>query len=158
MNTTLILSILLLFRLALNPMPDSKRRMIAHVAATDTMLGRKIKTITATGQFSLFDKHHTDRAFLKGADGMTMNIIYTVPEMDCFLANHAKDDLQYTYEVHEVEHPDSKVERLNYALRIVSLKTGDDTKTWAQKEAKDWLLMQRHHEQLKKIRHEEGID
>jgi len=75
----------------------------------------------------------------------------TVPEMDCFLANHAKDDLQYTYEVHEVDHPDGKVERLNYALRIVSLKSGDDTKTWAEKEAKDSAVMERHHNQLKKM-------
>jgi hypothetical protein len=121
------------------------------------MLGRKIKTIVASGQFSLFDKQHADRAFIKDGDGMTMNVIYTAPEMDCFLANHAKDDLQITYEVHEIEHPDSKVERLNYALRFVSLKNGDDTRTWAIKESVDPDLIKRHHEQLKKVRQEEGM-
>ena len=156
MNTILTLSCLLLFYLA--PGGQSQSGPIPHSAAADSMLGRKIKTISMCGSFSLFDKQHTERAFLKGADGMTMNIIFAAPEMDCFLANHAKDDLQYTYEVHEIEHSDSKVERLNYAMRIVSLKSGDDTRTWADKETKDSALMQRHHEQLKKLRGEEGMN
>jgi hypothetical protein len=45
--------------------------------------------------------------------------------------------------------------RLNYATRIVSLKTGDDTRNWADKEANDSTMMQRHHEQLKRERSEE---
>ena len=158
MNTILILSCILLLRIGLNPTPESICAVVAHTAATDSMVGRKIKTITMCGSFSLFDKQHPDRAFLKGADGMTLNIIFAAPEMDCFLANHSKDDLQYTYEVHEVEHPDSKAERLNYALRIVSIKNGDDTRTWVIKEANDSELLKRHHEQLKKVRQEEGMN
>jgi hypothetical protein len=152
MNTLLTLSLFLFFRLALAPNPDIHQKMIPHGTSADSMLGRKVKTITMCGTFSLFDKQHSDRAFLKGADGKTLHIIFAAPEMDCFLANHTKDDLQYTYEVHEIEHPGLKAERLNYALRIVSLKSGDDTRTWAQKEAKDSVLMQRHHEQLKEVR------
>ena len=78
---------------------------------------------------------------------------FTVPEMDCFLANHAKEDLQITYEIREVnDTAKKKTEHVNYLIRIVSLKTGDDTNTWAEKEKKDPKLLAAHHEELRKVR------
>ena len=123
-----------------------------HAHQLDTIPGRIIKRITTPAQFVSFDKHHSDRFFARDASSNTMlNLIEVVPETDCFLANHVKDDLQISYEIHEVVDSAGKAERLNYATRIVSLKTGDDTKTWAEKEAKDSTMMQRYHEQLKKV-------
>ena len=128
----------------------------AHAHRLDTIPGRFIKRITTPAQFVFFDKKHSDRFFARDASSNTMlNEIMVVPETDCFLANHTKDDLQISYEIHEVTDSTAKAVRLNYATRIVSLKTGDDTRTWAAKEAKDSTMMQRHHEQLKKLRAEE---
>ncbi len=127
----------------------------AHTHRLDTIPGRLIKKITIPAQFVSFDKKHSDRFYARdGSNGMLMNAIMVVPEMDCFLANHAKEDLQISYEIHEVADSNSKAERLNFAVRVVSLKTGDDTRTWAAKEAKDSTLMQMHHAQLKRIRSE----
>jgi hypothetical protein len=124
----------------------------AHAHRLDSIPGRLIKRITTPAQFISFDKKHTDRFFARDASSNTMlNLINVVPETDCFLANHVKDDLQISFEIHELVDSAGKAERLNYATRIVSLKTGDDTKTWAEKEAKDSTMMQRHHEQLKKV-------
>ncbi len=81
---------------------------------------------------------------------MVMNVILGVPEMDCFLANHAKDNLSFTYEIHESSTPGGQ--RQNLATRIVSLKSGDDTRTWATKEAQDSTIQARHHEVLAKLR------
>src|SRR5437868_12430596 len=64
----------------------------------DSLLGRTVKTITTTGQFVSFDKDHPDRAFIADAMGMSINLILSAPEMDCFLANHVKDNLSFTYE------------------------------------------------------------
>ena len=81
---------------------------------------------------------------------MNMNVIMGAPEMDCFLANHLKEDLSYTYEIHDA--PSEAKGRLNLALRVVSLKSGDDTRTWGQKESQDSVMRARHHEQLDKVR------
>lgn len=118
----------------------------------DTTLGRLVKTITTDAEFVSFDKDHLDRVFLRDQSrGGIVTNFWLAPEMDCFLANHAKDGFRITYEIRE-GCTASKQERVNIALRIVSLKTGDDTKTWAEKEQRDSTMMSRHHEQLQKIR------
>jgi hypothetical protein len=127
----------------------------ARSIRTDSLPGRLIKRVTTQAQFVSFDKKHNDRFFARDAsDQMLLNEIMVVPEMDCFLANHTKDDLQISYEIHELTDSTAKTMRLNYATRIVSFKTGDDTRTWAAKEAKDSTIMQQHHEQLKRERGE----
>ncbi|MDP4198715.1 MAG: hypothetical protein Q8922_13845 [Bacteroidota bacterium] len=123
-----------------------------QITPADTSLGRLVKTITTDAEFVSFDKDHVDRAFIRDEShgGIAMNVLLA-PEMDCFLANHAKDQLRITFEIRERENA-GKTEKLNVALRIVSLKTGDDTKTWAEKESQDSTLLGLHHEQLVKVR------
>ncbi len=121
-------------------------------APADTTLGRLVKTITTDAEFVSFDKDHLDRGFLRDQSrGGIVTNFWLAPEMDCFLSNHAKDGLRITYEIRE-GCTASKQERVNIALRILSLKTGDDTKTWAEKESRDSTLAARHHEQLVKVR------
>jgi hypothetical protein len=127
----------------------------AQSLKADSLPGRFIKRVTTPARFVSFDKKHNDRFFARDAsDQMLLNEIMVVPEMDCFLANHAKDDLQISYEIHELTDSTAKTVRVNYATRIISLKTGDDSRTWAAKEASDSTIMQRHHEQLKREREE----
>lgn len=123
---------------------------VAHIFEADTTLGPVVKTISTTGQFSLFDKDNPNRAFIKDGYGMSLNLILGQPEMDCFLANHAKDNLSFIYEIHESKTSGEK--RQNLVTRIVSLKSGDDTRNWAQKEATDSTTQARHHEVLAKLR------
>jgi hypothetical protein len=52
----------------------------------------------------------------------------------------------------------AKTEWRNYAQRIVSMKTGDDTCTCAAKESQDSTMLREHHEQLKRERMEEGFN
>jgi hypothetical protein len=131
----------------------------AHAHRLDTIPGRLIKRIATPAQFVSFDKKHNDRFFARDqSSGLLLNAVMTVPETDCFLANHAKDDLQISYEIREVMDSTAKTERQNYALRIVSMKTGDDTRTWAAKESQDSAMMRDHHEQLKRERKEEGLN
>ena len=115
----------------------------------DTTLSRLVKTVTTEAEFVSFDKDHGERAFLRDESrgGIVTNFLLA-PEMDCFLANHAKDQLRITYEIREREN----AVKINNAIRIVSLKTGDDTKTWSEREQRDSTLMSRHHEQLVKVR------
>jgi hypothetical protein len=120
--------------------------------ASDTTLGRPVKVVTTPGQFVRFDKNHADRFFfLDQSVNMTLNMVLGAPEMDCFLANHPKDDLRLTYTVYDRTTADGH-ERVNYATRIVSLKTGDDTKDWAEKELRDSALVRTHHHELQKLR------
>ncbi len=129
------------------------------VRADSISLGRLIKRITTQAQFVSFDKKHKDRFFARDAsDQSLLNAVMIVPETDCFLANHVKDDLQISFEIHETADSNNKAVRTNYATRIVSLKTGDDTRTWADKESKDSSMMQWHHEQLKREKFGEGMN
>jgi hypothetical protein len=108
--------------------------------------------ITTRGQFVRFDKDHTDRFFFRDeSSSMTLNMLLGASEMDCFLANHRKDDLQLTYTVYDHETADSH-ERINYATRVSSLKSGDDTKNWSEKESSDSTRLRDHHLELEKIR------
>jgi hypothetical protein len=66
----------------------------ASAQVTDSLPGRFIKRITTPAQFVSFDKKHSDRFFARDqSSGLLLKAIMTVPETDCFLANHAKDDL-----------------------------------------------------------------
>src|ERR1019366_3954540 len=59
----------------------------------DSLPGRLIKRITTPAQFVSFDKKHNDRFYVRDAsDQRLLNEIMVVPEIDCFLANHTKDD------------------------------------------------------------------
>ncbi|SRR5579883_1012312 len=120
--------------------------------ASDSASGHLIKQITTPASFLAFSKDDSNRAYLKDESrfGMT-TAVQILPEMDCFLANHAKDDLRVTYEIWEREN-NGKTERINKAIRLVSLKSGDDTKTWSTKEANDAEALKDHHDKLKEVR------
>jgi hypothetical protein len=127
----------------------------AHVSA-DSIPGRLIKTITTRGQFVRFDKDHADRFFIRDAsDQMVMNCVMTDTETDLFLADHAKDDLKLTYQVRDVTIPGGKMQWLNYAMSIRSLKTGADEHSWPQKLANDSTLLQSSQTKLRELRGEE---
>jgi len=133
----------------------SARYSRAFIHNSDTTLGRLLKTWTTEGQFVGFAKSRSDEfQFRDASNGFTISVIFGAPEMDCFLANHAKDDLRLTYEIYDRQDSLGKTIRTSKATRIVSLKSGDDTKTWAAKEQADSSLLLRHHEQLKKAREE----
>ena len=121
-------------------------------AEQDTSLGHPFKTIITQGQFVGLDKKNPNHFFFKDQSSMmTMNLIFGAPEMDCFIANHTGDDLRLTYAIYDHATSDGH-ERLNYAQRIVSLKSGDDTKTWAEKEQRDSSLLREHHRYLDRLR------
>jgi len=125
---------------------------VATGVSADSSLGQLFKRITTQGQFVRFDKDHSDRFFFKDqSSNMTVNVMLGASEMDCFLANHTHDDLRLEYNVYDRTTVNGH-ERLNYATRIVSLKTGDDTKNWADKEQRDSSVARDHHEQLAKVR------
>ena len=115
-------------------------------------IGRHLKTITTPAQFVSFDKNDQNRFFFRNmSDQMVTNALMGAPEMDCFLANHTKDDLKVTYAIYTRENAGKEI-RTNVVTRIVSLKTGDDTKTWALKEASDSTLAIMHHAELQRAR------
>ncbi len=138
----------------LNGVMQGSRHSSEYRIVSDSSLGKLIKTVSSNGQFIQFDKDHADRCFLKDAYGMSLNGLMGVKEMDCFLANHVKDELAFTYEIHEAS-AEAKG-RVNYLLRIVALKSGDDTRTWEKKESLDSAQRARHHEQLEKVRKGRG--
>ena len=128
-------------------------QVISVQGSTDTVHGRLIKTITTRGQFVSFDKNRPDRFFLRDAsDQMEMKCVMTEPGTDLFFASHAKDDLKVTYQVRDVTITGGKTEWLNFAMKIRSLKTGDDAQGWQQKMASDTALLQSCQEQLRKLR------
>jgi hypothetical protein len=123
-----------------------------QIALSDTAGARLLKRITTEGEFVMLDKQHTDRAIIrdKSIGGISTNFVIG-DEMDCFLANHQKDPLRISYEIYQ-RADSGKTITWNKATRIVSLKTGDDTKNWKVKESADAELAKRHHEELKKLR------
>jgi hypothetical protein len=127
---------------------------LLQIAPIDTANSKLFKRITTEGEFVMFDKEHPDRAIIrdKSVGGIAANFVIG-DEMDCFLANHQKDPLRISYEIYQRE-ADGKTITWNKATRIVSLKTGDDTKSWKGKESDDVKLATRHHEALKKLRGE----
>ena len=127
----------------------SATQSFAHTSS-DSTTGTLIKRVIAKAQFFSFSKQDSNAAYLNLGDA-AMTAFTLQPAMDCFLANHMKDDLQVSYEIWERER-EGKTVRVNNATRIVSLKTGDDTKNWAQKESGDAEMMKDHHEKLKEVR------
>jgi hypothetical protein len=125
-----------------------------QIAPVDTANAKLFKRITTEAEFVMLDKQHSDRAIIrdKSVAGIAANFVLS-EEMDCFLANHQKDPLRLTYEIYQSE-SDGKTVMWNKATRIVSLKTGDDTKNWKEKETADAEVASRHHEELKKLRSE----
>lgn len=122
----------------------------AQTANTDNPLGKLVKTITNSAQFVLFDEADTNRVILKCL-GFDVKMIYGAPEMKCFVANHLKDDLRATYELYDRETADGSTIRSSKLIRLISLRSGDDSKTWLEKEQSDSTLAARHHEQLAKV-------
>ena len=122
----------------------------SQVAPSDT--AKLLKRITTEGEFVMLDKQHSDRAIIrdKSIGGIATNFVIG-DEMDCFLANHQKDPLRISYEIYQRE-DSGKTITWNKATRIISLKTGDDTKNWKQKENADPELVEEHHEELRKLR------
>ena len=100
----------------------------------------------------MLDKQHPERAIIrdKSIGGIATNFVIE-DEMDCFLANHQKDPLRISYEIYQRD-DSGKTITWNKATRIVSLKSGDDTKNWKEKESDNAELASRHHEALKKLR------
>ena len=138
---------LLLFTLTSFLIAFSSATLSAHPVDS---LGKFVKKITTNAQFNLFDEGDSNIVILR-CYGFNTKMIYGAPEMRCFIANHTKDDLQATYEIYEKESPEGSTVRSSKLLRLVSLKSGDDTKTWLEKEQSDSTLAARHHEQLTKI-------
>ena len=117
----------------------------------DSIRGQLITTVTTSGNFVSFDKAHPDRFFLRDAsDQMLMNVIRTAPETDLFLADHAKDDLKITYQVRVVSETVGSAERVNYVIKLRSLRTGDDVKDWPEK-LQDSSRLERCEEELRRI-------
>ena len=121
-------------------------------APIDTSNSKLFKRITTEGEFVMFDKEHSDQAILrdKSVGGIAGKFVLG-EEMECFLANHQKDPLRISYEIYQRE-VDGKTITWNKATRIVSEKSGDDTKNWKEKESANPEMAARHHEVLKKLR------
>ncbi|GEM_PF-2208398 len=125
----------------------------ATVPVDSTAPARLLKTVTTHAEFLRFDKKDSTQFFFRDkSDQMMLHAAMGAPEMACFLANHAKDELLVTYNIYDAagDRPRSYV-----ATRIVSLKSGDDTRTWADRESKDSALAALHHEELLKLRERE---
>jgi hypothetical protein len=129
--------------------------LLLGLFTTTPQEGELVSRYQQEGNLIVFAKTR-DAAFFKMSSGLQIRI-QLLPEMDCFLANHPKDDLRVNYSVYDVVDSSGK-KRLNKMDRIVSLRNGDDTKTWTEKEQANPELLARHHEALKKYMEEmEGV-
>lgn len=119
---------------------------------SDSTPGRLVGRTQLRGQFFSFDKNQETRfIFADASNNSRLLLTYGAPEMACFIANHDKEDLRLSYSTFERTDSSGATNRYYVADRIVSLKSGDDTISWLEKDVADSAG---HHLKLAKLRKE----
>jgi hypothetical protein len=119
---------------------------VGKLSAQD--FGTLISRTQMQAQFLAFDKADTNRFILKTQNGSSMRLYCALPDLRCFLASHASQDLRVRYSTYEASAPSGDAQRTLVATEILSLKTGENLKDWPQREATDSTFAARNHEFL----------
>jgi len=118
------------------------------IGSTSVQAQGEVKSrIRTIGQVLAFDRTDTNAFFFKTRDGFAIKIQMHAPELRCYLANHATQDLRLDYAVYESEDSSGK-HRTNIGQRLLSMKTGEELTDWPAKESSDPDALERHHKKL----------